>query len=211
MKYVLVLALQALLGAQALFPGIEQGLAQPIGCNPAVVNPCVVRYTDNTSEVPTLIYGANAGPMDWPSISVPNGAAMLVLTFVEPNKTGAGQRVFTVKVDKAPLITVDVFKLAGGAKKRLEIPILIDVSAGSINLSLRSVTGNALISQIKIVSLASALVTWLACAGPTGPNSSCDGLHYVQVIDPNGQRVVLLAAAPEPPGFIPTTQWVVVR
>lgn len=204
---ILMLALSGLLGAQAIFFPLDLGVVPATGCNPVVTRPCAVVYTDQTLPIISMVYSALGDPLVYPKLSVPNGAAMVVLSFVEPNKTAAGQRVFTVRVNDTPPITVDVFKMTGGAKKRLDIPLLIDVEGGGIRLELRASAGNAMISQIKVVSLISILTSWMTCVGDTGPASNCDGLNYVRLMPPGGTPVVLLGASP-PAGFVPTAQFV---
>lgn len=159
---------------------------------PTIALPCSSGYTDPTLPITTLRYGYSATPLDY-NLTVPAGPILLTLSFVEPNKTGIGQRVFTVKVGNLAPLTLDLFKLSGGAKQQLDVPIILETQ-GVVHISLKSVTGNPLISGIKVTSLAPpavSLANWFTCIST--PN--CQGLQYV-VLNSNGVAMNLLAFTP---------------
>lgn len=93
---------------------------------------------------------SNGGPFSY-TLSPPFGPYWVTLRFIEPNKTAAGQRRFSVSVnDSVVLTSVDVFVLAGGAMKTLEIT-LPHVYISPLKITFTPIQGNALVSGIKVV------------------------------------------------------------
>lgn len=85
-------------------------------------------------------------------IPVDPDSYFVTLTFVEPNKTAAGQRTFTVAVNGQVSDPLDVFALGGaGVVKKQYFAI---ASTGIIQLDFKGVTGNALVSRIEIMGAA---------------------------------------------------------
>ena len=84
------------------------------------------------------------------TIPVPAGPATVTLSFIEPNKTAAGQRVFHVVVQGSTLIgnSNDLFSLAGLLTPYSQTFQVI--STGTITVTLAGVVGNAVISGIQV-------------------------------------------------------------
>jgi hypothetical protein len=75
----------------------------------------------------------------------------LTLKFVEPNKTGSGQRIFSVFLNgAAALPNLDLFAVAPGALKPYDATFPIPGASGQVRIDLPAVTGNAVISAIQI-------------------------------------------------------------
>ncbi len=76
-----------------------------------------------------------------------------VLDFVEPSKTGPGQRTFTVTINNGPASDpIDVYALAGGANILYQYPFEVDANVGIADIRLDSVMGtNAVLSGIEFL------------------------------------------------------------
>lgn len=74
----------------------------------------------------------------------------LTLKFDEPNKTGPNQRVFSVAVNQAAVVTdLDLFAVAG-LLKPYDVPTTVATDAGQIRIDLTASRGNAVISGIQV-------------------------------------------------------------
>lgn len=101
----------------------------------------------------TLRYGFGMAPFFY-SIPVPNGTCSLTLGFSEPNKTGAGQRIFTITANDQTVAGVDIFARAGAAKTIVTIPLSgVVVSAGVLQIRFTPQPGtwNAFVSSLVAV------------------------------------------------------------
>jgi hypothetical protein len=113
-------------------------------------------YSDPTMGAPpydTLRYGYGMNPFSY-SIPVPNGTCSLTLGFSEPNKTAAGQRVFTITANDQTVAGVDIFARAGAQKTAVTIPLAgVVVSAGVLKIGFTAQPGtwNAFVSSILAV------------------------------------------------------------
>jgi hypothetical protein len=110
----------------------------------ATDTPFAVTGTDNDP----IYYSYRSGTSFSYSLSVPNGAYNLVLNFVDPTSTAAGQRKFNVTVEgKQVLTNFDIFA-AAGAKAATSKTIAVTVTGGKLTLSLKSVVGSAILSGL---------------------------------------------------------------
>lgn len=100
----------------------------------------------------TLRYGFGMAPFRY-KIPAPNGSCDLALGFAEPNKTAAGQRVFTIVANGQTVADVDVFARAGAAKVATTIELTVPVTAGLLDLTFTPKPGtwNAFVSSIAAV------------------------------------------------------------
>jgi Ca2+-binding RTX toxin-like protein len=99
----------------------------------------------NTDNDP-IYYAYRSGTSFSYSLSVPNGNYSLVLNFVDPTSTAAGQRKFNVTVEgKQVLTNFDIFA-ATGSKTAVSKAFNVTVTGGKLTLSLKSVVGNAILS-----------------------------------------------------------------
>jgi len=80
------------------------------------------------------------------------GAYSITLKFLEPNKTGGGQRVFTVSVNSSQAIAgLDLYSVAGGLKPYDRT--FAATSNGQIRLDFSATAGNAVLSAIQVDSI----------------------------------------------------------
>lgn len=114
-------------------------------------------YADPTmgaAELATLRYGTSF------SYDVPvagNGVYTIALEMVEPNKTGIGQRVFTVTANGTISAPIDLFALTGGQKRKYSLTMTANVTASVVHLQFVGTAGqNAVISAITITPPAAA-------------------------------------------------------
>ena len=100
----------------------------------------------------TLRYSAYpAGAAFSYAIPLPAGSYRLTLFFVEPKKTGPSQRVFSVSVNGAALITpLDLFTQAGGGTKPDAASSLLVTTGPTLQIVLTPSVGNAVISGIQV-------------------------------------------------------------
>lgn len=93
---------------------------------------------------------SNGAPFTYTFSDLPFGPYWITLMLIEPNKTAAGQRTFSVSVnDSVILPSVDIFKLANGLLKPLEI-ILPHAYIGPLTITFTPIVGNAVVSGIKV-------------------------------------------------------------
>lgn len=166
---------------------------------PTVALPCSAPYADSTMPLPTLRYGYAAAPLTY-TLTFPTGPALVTLSFVEPNKTGIGQRIFTYKVNNQAPISLDIFKLSGGQKKQLDVTVMT-VSSGTITIVLTPQVGNAVISAIRIDQIMTSLLPitqFTTC--PNDPTCSAPGFVTLKRADGTTVRIFTT-----PITLVPTT------
>jgi len=200
----------------ALLPamGAGQSLSQfclPVICNPAVQSPCAAIYTDPAMPITTMLWTYLGGPMDC-AFPAPNGLHHITLRFVEPNKTAAGQRVMTLRVNNGLPVTLDVFAAAGGAKRLLELTIPVVVVDSLVRVALRARAGNVMLSDAVIELVAAQttaeVVDWLRCGKPVDLDSTCANLDRVWLREPGSGAVREYFAVPVPfGGQVPVLTW----
>lgn len=198
----------ALVGTSVSFPLIygQTNLQTPdcalVNNVPTTVGPCSILYTDPTMPIPTLTYGYNSATLSY-LINSPSTYALVTLSFVEPNKTGAAQRVFTFKAGNQAPVTVDIFKLSGGQKIQLDYTFPVLTTNGLLGLIFTPIVGNALVSAIRIDPLitSATLSTWL---------QHPSGMNYLEVLR-SDNSITKLWAEPIALGFSPDNTWMTVR
>ncbi len=95
----------------------------------------------------TLRYGTSF------SYTIPlasQGLTSVSVLLMEPNKTGPGQRVFTVTVNGHQSPPLDLFALTGGKLVPYEVDFLF-VAVGQVTVSLNASIGNAVVSAIVVL------------------------------------------------------------
>lgn len=99
----------------------------------------------------TIRYGFAMIPLVY-RIPAPNGTCQVSLGFSEPNKTAAGQRVFTIAANGVIVADVDVFDRAGGAHLPTTIALAAPVTTGVLEISFTAKPGtwNAFVSSIAV-------------------------------------------------------------
>jgi len=78
-----------------------------------------------------------------------SGKYVATLKFIEPNKTAAGQRIFTIAVNGATINGPDLFSVAG-LLIPYDVKVPISAPSGVITITLAGTTGNAVISGIQV-------------------------------------------------------------
>lgn len=142
-------------GDQGYSPATACIFAGATATNP----PCVVAYSDLTMGPPTTLrYGYAGLPFSY-LVPAPNGTCDVALTFVEPNKMGVGQRVFTVVVQGVPSAPIDIFSHMG-LKKPYTVPFpSVPVTNGTVSVAFQPIIGNAVVSTLAVAN----------CKAPTPP------------------------------------------
>lgn len=100
----------------------------------------------------SLRYGLAGAAFSYNVPATP-GVYRVELAFVEPNKTAAGQRLFTVAINGQQTPTLDVFALAGGAQKLIINTYFAVSSVGFIKLDFKATAGNPMVSRIIITPM----------------------------------------------------------
>jgi hypothetical protein len=85
-------------------------------------------------------------------IAVPNGNYRVTLRFAEVSQTAAGQRVFHVAINGAPVLAnFDILAQAGGRLKALDKSFAVSVSGGSVRIQFSSGPANSpMVNAIEI-------------------------------------------------------------
>jgi hypothetical protein len=84
------------------------------------------------------------------TFTVPAGNYSVILKFLEPNKTAAGQRTFVISLNGSPVtLGLDVFA-AAGALKPYDRAFAISAPGGFIQVTLAGAIGNAVLSAVQI-------------------------------------------------------------
>lgn len=107
---------------------------------------------ENTDD-PMLYKFYRAGTFSY-EIPIPDGRYDVTLEFVEPDESvEPGQRVFTVSAEGQPAIeALDIVAAAGGELVAFTGTFSVDVSGGSLLLEFTPSEGDALVSNITIMS-----------------------------------------------------------
>jgi hypothetical protein len=79
------------------------------------------------------------------------GNFSVILKFIEPNKTGSGQRLFRVSINGTTVLNpVDLFAVAPGALAPKDYTLPVSSPTGRLQIVFTSITGNAVVSGIQI-------------------------------------------------------------
>lgn len=150
MKTVLLLALAACASAQIVIDAAGPG---DFGFSNSSVWALGTPGYEDLGAPPwaTLRYSPNFSY----SIPVPNGFYVVDLGLMEPNKTGPGQRVFTVTANGSASAPLDLFKLSG-LKQQYTLTMFATVNTGILKLDFRATLGNAVVSSISVRPFASS-------------------------------------------------------
>lgn len=100
----------------------------------------------------TLRYGFGMAPFSY-TIPAPNGNCDLTLGFSEPNKTAAGQRIFTIAANGQTVADVDIFARAGLLTPTTIALGQVPVTDGFLHLTFtpKPNTWNAFVNSISAV------------------------------------------------------------
>ncbi len=135
-------------------------------------------FTDNTlgtAPFNSLRYGTSF------SYRIPSapGIYRVRLSFIEPNKTAAGQRLFTVRAGGTTSDPVDIFAVSG-AHGRTTLETTAPSTFGYVEIVFTAILGNAVVSSIEvstILNIGSGIgpfATMVVC-----PHPRCSGIGYV--------------------------------
>jgi Malectin domain len=136
-----------------------------------------------------LRYSQPGSPISY-NIPVTNGAYAVNVTLAEPNKTGPGQRIFTITVNGQTTDPIDIYAATGGQNIPFVVPLLPVVSAGYVRLQFTAIAGNAVVSEISVTPLAFA---WTNCVAAPAPSPSCATLSLVRVVRDDGSSLMMWA------------------
>jgi hypothetical protein len=155
----------------------------------AFAQPITIQAGSPTDQYFTGGVGAWAVPLPAPlaflrygtsfsyAIPLANGMYNIAVTVVEPNKTAAGQRLFTVIANGQASAPLDVFALAGADNVAYTLPLQALVGAGMLRLQFTASLGNAIVSEIAVTPVVAGLACTPPAAGVTLyaqlPDGSC--------------------------------------
>jgi len=118
-----------------------------------------------------------------------SGPYFVQLIFKEPNKTAAGQRVFTVDINGQTSPPIDVFA-AAGINTAYTLPAWAWATWPMLHIQFTATTGNAIVSEIRIsaISLVNPFVVtaWETCANPPTPTTDCSGIERLTIQKADG-------------------------
>ena len=83
-------------------------------------------------------------------IPIPNGFYTVKLDMLEPNKTAAGQRVFTITANGIQSDPIDLFKITGAINAQTSITQLVMVGNGHLRIAFQATAGNAVVTALEI-------------------------------------------------------------
>lgn len=108
-------------------------------------------YVDTTAA-PGSLQDMRFGSTFSYSIPAAPGFYLLTLSFVDPNVTAVGGRIFNVTVNGVATPNLDLAFLNGGAKKlyALRLPV---ISYGSVAVKFTTVVRSAIVNEIRLESL----------------------------------------------------------
>jgi hypothetical protein len=126
-------------------------------------------------EYRTLRYSAypSGAPFSY-GIPMANGSYTLVLKFAEPNKTAAGQRIFSVSVNGTIVINNLDLVVTAGTMKPYDVMIPVTAVNGMINLVFTPLTNtmNAVVSAIQIDNVPLKITKRTSCEIPVSTTSA---------------------------------------
>lgn len=142
-------------GAKSASTVVQLGFFTPIRVNaggPSHIDPLGVAWSADTGYDQGSTYSAatpptgtltpylyqsehfNRGPFQY-KFNVPNGTYTVTLKFAEIYYTQAGQRIFNVAINGAPVLTsFDIVTAAGGANKALDRSFPVTVTNGTVTI-----------------------------------------------------------------------------
>ena len=99
------------------------------------------------------------------ALPVPAGTYQISLVFAEPSATAAGQRTFNVIANGVTeAANYDIYKMAGGANKAVELTFTVNVGASGLNLQLVGTNGYPILNGISISTANAVTAPWTASA-----------------------------------------------
>jgi hypothetical protein len=111
--------------------------------------PTPIANTDNDP----IFYSYRTGPTFSYSIPVKSGNYALVLNFVDPTSTAAGQRKFNVTVQGKQVLSNFDIVAATGPSTAISKAYAVTVTNGTLNLTFTGTVGNAILSGIVLYSM----------------------------------------------------------
>lgn len=83
-------------------------------------------------------------------IPVTNGFYNVKFDLLEPNKTAAGQRVFTISVNGTTSDAIDIFALTKAINVQTSVQLMAIVGNGHLRITFQASIGNAVVSAIEV-------------------------------------------------------------
>jgi hypothetical protein len=148
----------------------------------------------------TLRYSANppGAPVAYIFQLVPS-AYRVTLKFLEPNKTAAGQRLFSVSINGGVVVSgLDLFA-AVGLLKPYELTFPVSAPTGKIQINLTATLGNAVLSAVQIDDVPVSKLTRLQVCSGSGPGDGtpdalpwdCAGIWQASITLSDGSSLLL--------------------
>jgi len=142
---------------------IKTGISKPLTDETGVVWQADTGFTDGdtidraglaiaNTKTPS-VYQAERYAMSAFHWKLANGKYTVKLHFAETYEgiSGAGERVFSFKVEGREFKDFDVFKLAGGAQRAYVETVPVEISDGSLDITFTSQVENPEINAIEII------------------------------------------------------------
>ncbi len=83
-------------------------------------------------------------------IPLPNGLYNILIVMAEPNKTGPGQRIFTITANAQTTSPIDLYALTRAQNVPYQVWMQALVGAGWLHLQFSASVGSAVVSQIVV-------------------------------------------------------------
>jgi hypothetical protein len=124
------------------------------------------------------------------NIPLTNGLYNVSVMLAEPNKTAAGQRIFTVTANGQQTAPIDLYSMGftPPGTNAYSLPIFTLVGAGLLHLQFAASAGNAVVSAI-IITPMTTLTGWFTCAIEPNITSSCAGVEYLSILQIDGTTI----------------------
>lgn len=101
------------------------------------------------------------------TLQFPPGLYQVTLAFIEPNKTGPGQRVFSVSLNGATALSqFDIYQATGAALIPTVRSFPVVATSGAIQIQFTATVGNAVVSGIQVDDL--VMIGPTGAQGPSG-------------------------------------------
>ena len=141
-------------------------------------------------------------------LQVSPGFYTMTLDFIEPNKTGPGQRLFNVAINgQTALSSFDIFKASGGVLVPLSRAFPVISTNGTIQIQFTALAGNAVVSGIELDAMASVPGPPgpqgpPGAAGGTGPPGPAGVAGAVGAVGPSGPQGTAGSVGPQGPAGV---------
>jgi hypothetical protein len=174
MKLLIALLLSSCLSAVTLYQinaGGDLGSASGVTWQADGYYAGGARWVTGLSALPvpysSLRYTTSPGTSLTYTFAVTPGKYICILKFVEPNKTGPGQRVFSIALNGTVITpAMDLYAVAG-LLKPYDLTYPTTITGNQLVLTLTGITGNAVLSGIQIDNVPAPAANTITCESGT--------------------------------------------